>query len=96
MKMIPNTNNALMLAVPVYEADKCTDVAFVPVIGWTHGEYNELRVWALGVDNDKDEQKIIFNVDNGKFYVLNKQITGSGKEELLYLIKLNKEIEIKI
>lgn len=95
---IANMNNALMLAVAVNEAgnEKCIDVDFVPVIGWTVEEYDQLRVWAIGSDNDKDEQGIIFNKDSEHWYLLNKSITGNGKEDLINVINLNKEIEIKI
>lgn len=87
---IANTNTALMLAVAVNEAgsEKCIDVTFVSVIGWTVEEYDQLRAWAIGSDNDKD--------DSEKWYLLNKSITGNGKEDLINVINLNKKIEIKI
>ena len=95
---IPNTNNNLMLAVLLHEHDseQPVDVVFIPVIGWSIEKYDQLRVWAIGTDNDDENLKIIFNVDSSNWYVLNKQITGSGKDDLIELINLNKKIEIKI
>ncbi|PCJ87991.1 MAG: hypothetical protein COA54_04300 [Thiotrichaceae bacterium] len=96
--MIANTNNNLILTVAVNEpgSEKCIDVTFVPVIGWSVEEYDELRAWAVGSDNDKDEQAFIFNKDSKDWYLLNKSITGNGKEDLINVINLNRKIEIKI
>lgn len=100
MKYIADTTG-LMLAVPVYdpETDKFQDVKFVPVIAWAiEKKYKELPVRILpiapGVDNEADEVKIVCKKDAEEWYTCNGQNQGRGKENLIKMFNIQKEVEL--
>ena len=103
--VIPNTTE-LMLAEPVHEMtdegdnSKCTDVVFVPVIGWmleTIHDDSPVRVIPVSVGGDNDEGlKVTYNKKTDAWYVCNGQQQGNGKADLIKLFNVNKEISIQI
>lgn len=103
--VIPNTTE-LMLAVAVNEMtddgdnSKCTDVIFVPIVGWTLETIHDdspVRVIPVAVGSDNDDSlKVAYETTTEKWYVCNGEQQGSEKKDLIKLFNINKEISIQI